>query len=253
MLLMIPLDGMVCNVQVEQSPRTLLHAIDKSKTDTRILEAYLRRKGVNVDDFYKLDQPITLLSDLVSGPPQPCRYSVKENVQRLLRLGGDELPSDGTLHLKKPLLVSQDGMVWEEAVHAHHVQSRFGRHMEGTHYKEGITIVKSSTRMIINTFTFWDGELWVSMAAIIDCESWTIKDVVVNGLLNGLSRWPQKFQSAFEQMVDEYAETYPNGWTWIRQPSSGDCVYKTGTDQHQRPVLIDVVGNAKFSFNHLQF
>lgn len=243
------LDGALCNVEVYQSPTTLLHAIDKSKTDTATLEAFLRRKNIDVESIYTMDQPMSLMSKLVAQP-HTCRYSVQQNVERLCRLGGIQTIPD-TLHVKKPLLLSRDGRTWVKGVHAHHVSDdRFGR--EGTHYKDGLTIVKTSSSVIINTFTMWDGEIWVSMAIMIDCrpDVWRVKDSVVNGFLNGLSRWPERFESELEHFVDEYTATFSGGYT-LSRPEPGDKVYRTATDTCQRPVLIDMTSDAKYGFNHV--
>ena len=246
-------DGVTCEVHAYQSPDTLLHKVDTTKTNTKALEEYLRRHNINVDEFYNMEQPITLLSNLQAGQPKPTHHSVEENVMRLLRCGGiNELSS--SMHITKPLLLGLDPTTWQPAPHQHALPSRYGR-SDGAWYREGTTLVRSGTNILINTFTQWDGEIWISCCILIDSPDhgeWTIKDYIINGFLNGLSRSPGHENRMFEKNVDEIMMlSQTNPWRW-QDKRSGDHVYRPVSDTQERPMLIDIVTNERYTYNHLK-
>jgi hypothetical protein len=253
MLMVMNFDGVMCEVHAYQSPETLLHKVDTTKTNTRVLEQYLRRHNIDVDEFYKMEQPISLLSNLQAGAPKRARHSVKENVFRLLRCGGiHELRA--SMHITKPLLLGLDPTTWTPAPHQHAHPSKYGRFDEAW-YREGMTLVKSGTNILINTFTQWDGELWISTCILIDCPEhgeWTIKDYVVNGFLNGLSRSPGHEKTSFENNVDEILMiSQTNPWSW-QDKRPGDHVYRPASDARGRAMLIDIVTNERYTYNHVK-
>lgn len=244
------LNGMPCVVKTEQSSDTRLNRVCKEGTHTGVLDAFLLSKGVQPSTFYSMEQPLSLLSDLVKEP-YTCQYTVQQNIDRLLSLGSG-VDINTLTRIKKPLVVGLSEMTWEEQPHVHQRPSKFPSGMQ-TFYKNGLSLVKSSSRLLLNTFTQWDGELWVSQCLVVDTDRWEVTDSITNGLLNGLYRSMYSPNESLEHLVNDCvqeAEMYP--WVW-KDMTPVDQVYRPATDSQGRAMLIEIGTNRHSTFNHLDY
>jgi hypothetical protein len=230
--------------------------VDLEASDPRV-KRLLVSKGIDLGEFANDPEQTFILSKALCGPnTDVARYSVKQNVERILGGPWDETDRDGFYKCHRLRYCSMDrgDGTLEDGKHVHNGRIPGYTEEESTLYKDGIVLkyLEDGT-LLINCFTVWSGYTWCERIYEIQVSDWTIQAYAYNAFGNGLRSVPAGdglAESSLESYAVSVLEEREESWDWEGEPRADDVSYRIGYHANNASCIFIGSDGTRWAYNH---